>query len=273
MSDDKFMSIVVLSWNRPHYTKQTIECLMERTTTPHELILVDNFSAEETGVREYLRSVNGNEHTKDIKLVFNSRNLGVSGGRDEGLHISSGDIIFHIDDDILVPVNYDKMFRAACEKIPKLGIIGISVEKPKYPKVTINGVDVRVKKQGNINGAAIAFPRRTFKRIGYWGLGRGTIYGHDDSKLKYALDIIGLCGYYIPPKGVHLDEDKDLGYRKAKNAAHVRKSIQLQELSRTVSKMRETGNVYTPYTPPEDYHPVDEHIFTNDLIMKDRGKV
>lgn len=262
------LSIIVLNWNRAHYTKRTVECLLERTTVPHEFVFVDNSSTEESGVREYLKNIKGNQYTKDIKLVFNSKNLGVSGGRNSGLIKAVGDYLFNIDDDVLVPQNYDKCLMDICDKVPRIGLTGINVEPSKYPVVEMNGVKVQYKQVGNLGGAALCLPRRIFKIVGYYGFGQGSLYGHEDSYMRYKLDILGLIGAYIVPRGIHLDKDIDKKYRAAKNNAHVKGSLQLHELSKSIAEMRRTKNVYTPYIEPENYHPVDESIFTNDLIKK-----
>lgn len=269
------MSIIVLNWNRLHYSKQTIECLVERTTVPHEFIFVDNNSAPESGVRDYLKKVKGNKHTKAIKHVFNDSNQGVAGGRNTGLLVADGDYLFNIDDDILVPENYDKFMKSACDNIPKLGVVGICVEPYKYPKKIINNVPVRVKSVGNINGAALCLPRRVFKRVGFFNNFNGLqAYGHEDSYLRYCLDHIGLISVYIPPKGVHLDKDADKAYRQAKNKAHAKKSPELSSLSGAIAKMRKTNSVFTPYIPL-DVKKVEKAgriVYDNDLILNDRKK-
>jgi len=66
----KLMSIVVLNWNRLNYTTATIKRILEATTIDHELIFVDNNSTEESGIRQYLESVKGNKHTKEIKIIW-----------------------------------------------------------------------------------------------------------------------------------------------------------------------------------------------------------
>lgn len=270
------MSIIVLNWNRLEYSKQTIECIIKKTTVPHILVLVDNNSAKRTGVRDYLHGITKqNTNAEDVLYVDNSTNLGVSGGRNSGIYAVEQskykhNVIFNIDDDVLVPDNYDKKLVEICNKVPKIGLTGVNVEDIKYPMKNINGVDVQIKSVGNLGGAALALPYRIFKIVGYYGFGRGTLYAHEDSYLRSKLDILGLVSAYIPGKGIHLDKDKDKKYRLAKNNAHKKKSIQLMELSKAVVEMRKTKNVYTPYSDPENYKPVDKDIFTNDLIMKDR---
>lgn len=273
---DKLLSIVVLNWNRLAYTKRTIEYLVKKTTVPHILVLVDNHSDQSTGVRDYLLSITkANTNAQEVIHVFNGKNLGVAGGRNSGIYAAEKaglepEYLFNIDDDILVPDNYDKQLVEICDKFPKIGLVGINVEPNKYPIIERNGVRAQYKQLGNLNGAALCMPRRSFKIMGYYGFGNGTLYGHEDSFMRYKLDILGLMGIYIPSRGIHLDKDLDLAYRHSKNDAHKKNSIQLRELSRSILIMRKTKNVYTPYVSEEQYHPVDETIFTNELIIKDR---
>lgn len=276
MKSNKLMSIIVLSWNRLEYSKITIENIIKNTTVPHILVLVDNNSEKSTGVRDYLHSITKqNTNAEDVIYVDNDKNLGVSNGRNSGINAVeqskyTQEYITTIDDDIVVPRMWDECMVKACDNIPKLGITGLNVEPFKYPVKVINGVRVRVKSAGNLGGATLCLPRRVFKRVGYYGFGRGTLYGHEDSFMRYKMDMLGLISAYIEPQGVHLDKDKDKEYRKMKNNAHKKGSDQLKELSKAIREMKETGNIYTPYVDQNNYRPVDEKVFTNDLILKDR---
>jgi len=258
------MSIIVLNWNRLHYTKQTVECIIKKTTIPHELIFVDNGSVD--GTREYLKDMEHKTNAEKVIYVFNDKNLGVAGGRNSGLVHASGDYLVTIDDDIIVPDKWDVLMADACDKIPKLGITGVNVEPFKFPMQVINGVQVRPK-EGNLGGACLCLPRRIFKRVGYYNY--FSTYGHEDAAMYYRLKSLGLMSAYIKPKGIHLDTDADKAYRAAKNDAHKRGSVQLRALSAYVKKMRETGEVYVPFDP--NYDPEDIKVFTSDLIMKERN--
>ncbi|MFA5023421.1 MAG: glycosyltransferase [Patescibacteria group bacterium] len=261
---EKLLSIIILNWNRKHYSIQTIENLIKKTTLKHELILVDNNSSE-PGLRDYLLEVKGNENTTKIQHVFNYKNLGVAGGRNSGLVKASGDYLMTIDDDIIVPDSYDKLFAEACDKIPKLGITGVCVEPDKYSDKIINGVRCRPK-NGNLGGACLCLPRRVFEKVGFYNY--FSTYGHEDACMYYRLSYLGLISAYILPKGIHLDTDKDKAYRKEKNKAHQKGSSQLSALSRYLTNMRNTGNVFVTFDP--NFEPCDQKIFTNDLILKDR---
>jgi glycosyltransferase involved in cell wall biosynthesis len=274
---NKLLSIVVLNWNRLVYSKQTIECVVKKTTVPYVLTLVDNNSDPSSGVREYLSSITkANTNAVEVLHVFNSKNLGVAGGRNSGIYEVeqrglAPDYLFNVDDDVLLPDSYDKMLVEVCDKVPKLGITGVNVEPNKYPVFELGGVRVQLKRVGNLGGAALCLPRRVFNSVGYYGFGLGTIYGHEDSIMRSKMDMLGLLSCYIESAGVHLDTDKDKAYRIAKNDAHKKGSVQLRELSKSVMQMRNTGVVYTPYVPSESYHPVDEAMFTNDLMTGGKG--
>lgn len=260
------MSIVLLSWNRQHYTKQTLECIIEKTTVPHELIFVDNGSVD--GTREYLKDMEHKTNAEKVTYVFNDKNLGVAGGRNSGLVHASGDYLLTIDDDVLVPNKWDIHITNACDNIPKLGITGVNVEPFKFPIQEINGVRVRPK-SGNLGGACLCLPRRVFKRVGYYNtFGQ---YGHEDAMMYYRLKHLGLISAYIEPKGIHLDKDEDKKYRAAKNKAHARKSAHLQALSAARLTLIKTGEVYVPYVPYDPDKDAEGLVkFDTDLIMDDR---
>lgn len=262
----KLMSIVVLNWNRLHYTKQTVERIIDATTVPHELIFVDNASMEESGVRQYLESLDGKTNAERVIYVFNDKNLGVAGGRNSGLVHASGDYLVTIDDDILVPDQWDILMAEACDKIPGLGITGVNVEPHDYSLRTINGITVRPK-NGNLGGACLCIPRRVFKRVGYYcAFGQ---YAHEDAEFFFRLQGLNLMSAYIVPRGKHLDVDADKAYREEKNKAHKKGSPQLQALSKRLRYLRSGGDPYVPYIEydPDSDSP-DLATFTNDLIKK-----
>lgn len=266
---NKLMSIMVLNWNRAHYTKKTIERILDITTMPHELILIDNNSTESSGVRQYLDTVKGNKNTTNIIKVYNDRNFGVGGGRNTGLMKASGHYLVNIDDDVWVPDKWDVLMAQACDKVPKLGITGVNVEPHNFPVKVINGVKLRPK-AGNLGGACLCLPRRVFKTIGYYMA--ENVYGMEDVEMRCRLDLAGLLSAYIEPKGKHLDTDEMIEYRKEKNKAHTGGSKQLGALAqfrrKLIAKHSKTGDLYVPFDQSK-FDPVDKEEFTNE-ITKDK---
>jgi len=72
---DKLMSIIMLNWNRKHYSERTLERMIKFTTVPHEFIFVDNGSVD--GTREYLKSMENSTNAEKITYVFNDKNPGM----------------------------------------------------------------------------------------------------------------------------------------------------------------------------------------------------
>jgi len=254
------LSIIVLSYNRLAYTKQTVQNLIDVTTVKHEFIFSDNGSID--GTREYLESLKKKTNATKITYVFNDRNFGVAGGRNSGLKVASGDYLMLIDDDILVPQNYDKHFIEACDKIPRLGVTGVNVEKRNYPIVSMNGVEVRAKK-GNLGGGCLCLSRKVFDKVGYFS--PDFVYGGEDRDLYVRLRILKLISAYIVPKGKHIDKRENKQYEAIKRYSHSRKSDAFKKVGNNEIKYKNTKNVYIPYREPT----IDTKIF-DDAIKHEK---
>jgi GT2 family glycosyltransferase len=242
------LSIIVLNYNRLHYTRQTIENLIAKTKVPHEFIFVDNGSID--GTREYLKSLEYKTNAVRVQYVFNEFNYGVAGGRNSGLLVAGGDYLMTIDDDILVPDNYDGYLIEACDKISGLGIVGVNVEKAKYkyPVVGVEGIQVRLKKKGNLGGACLCLPRRVFDRVGYFA--PDFVYGGEDCDMHIRLCMLGLLSVYIVPSGKHIDKKENKDYEMVKKYAHNPSSKSYQRVGTNEKKYKKTQSVYVPYMEP-----------------------
>jgi len=248
------LSIIVLNYNRLKYTKKTIQNLIDKTTVEHEFIFVDNGSID--GTREYLKRLEEKNLTnaKKVTCVFNPSNYGVAGGRNSGLRVATGDYLMTIDDDIIVPDKYDKLLIEACDKIPKLGLVGVCVEpnKPKYvyPVSVRDGVKVR-RKDGNLGGGCLCMPRRAFDRVGYFS--PDFAYGGEDCDMHIRMTQIKLISVYIVPYGKHIDKRENKAYESLKKHAHNKKSASYKKIGDNSGKYRKTKNVYIPYREPDIY--------------------
>lgn len=243
---EKLLSIIVLNYNRVNYSKMTINRLIEATTVPHEFLFVDNNSSD--GTKGFLRGISKKTKASNVELVFNNKNLGVGGGRNEGLLRANGDYLMTIDDDIWVPDNYDKMLVNACNRIPNLGLTGISIEKHKYGMRTINGVKMQVKK-GNLNGGCLCRPRWAFERLGYFM--SSTVYGLEDCDIYNRTKMAGYLCMYIEKNGRHMDKSENKSYVAVKRRAHKYGSKQYEKMSKNI-KLYKRGHFYVHYDRPDN---------------------
>lgn len=92
------ISVVIPTYNRAHLIKESIQSVLDQTLQPYEIIVVDDFSTDNT--EEVVNSFN----SPVIKFVKNQRKKGANGARNTGILMAQGEYIaFHDSDDIWLP--------------------------------------------------------------------------------------------------------------------------------------------------------------------------
>ena len=114
------VSVVILSHNRiDELIKSLNEHCSESSNNGYELIIVDNASTD--GSREVI--VEYANKYRDIKYVFNDKNLGVAGGRNSGYLLARSDFILSIDEDAHIKPNDIIGLKKMLTSMPKVGIL------------------------------------------------------------------------------------------------------------------------------------------------------
>lgn len=89
------ISVVIPTYNRAHLIKESLQSVLDQTILPLEIIVVDDFSTDNT--EEVVKSLN----SPLIKYFKNQRTKGANGARNTGIMLSRGEFIaFHDSDDI-----------------------------------------------------------------------------------------------------------------------------------------------------------------------------
>ena len=78
------VSTIVLNWRSKETLEDCIDSLLRQTYMPHEILVVDNASCD--GSLEILRR----KYSGKIRIIENSKNLGFSGGVNQGIRASKG---------------------------------------------------------------------------------------------------------------------------------------------------------------------------------------
>ncbi len=91
------VSLVIPAYNEEHHLRACLESIAAQEVRPHEVIVVDNASTDQTAniARSY----------DFVKLVTEKRQ-GVVFARDSGFNAATGDIIGRIDSDTLLPPSW-----------------------------------------------------------------------------------------------------------------------------------------------------------------------
>lgn len=93
------VSIILVTYNNLHYTKQCMESLINKTAYPnYEIIIVDNDSKDDTPT--YLKQLE--KDVDCVKVILNNNNSGFAGGNNIGIKASQGEYIILLNNDTLV---------------------------------------------------------------------------------------------------------------------------------------------------------------------------
>ena len=124
------VSIVMLSWNAPQFTKMALESIRQHTHGDYEVIIVDNGSGPETV--EWLRTLT------DARVIYNSTNRGYAGGNNQAIAAARGEYIVLLNNDVVVTEGWLDGLLRAFDRIPALGVSAPRSNKIAGDQVTVD---------------------------------------------------------------------------------------------------------------------------------------
>lgn len=99
MADSPFLSIIICTYNRADYLRDTLESLLDTTAdaASFEVLIIDNNSTDDTkAVAEKVKQ----SHTEISIRYATETNQGLSHARNRGISEAAGDVLLFLDDDI-----------------------------------------------------------------------------------------------------------------------------------------------------------------------------
>lgn len=115
------VSVVIPAYNHARFLRKTIESVLAQTLSPHEVIVVDDGSTDETPA--ILASYSSR------LTVVRQDNRGLSAARNAGAARASGDLIAFLDsDDLWLPCKLERQI-ARFSAEPDLGLVHCGVEE------------------------------------------------------------------------------------------------------------------------------------------------
>lgn len=118
---------IIPTYNKKREVKHAITSLLSQTVPLHTIFIVDNASTDGTSV--YLRNFINKENIKNIKIIENKTNEGVTGGRNKGIQqITNENLVLFFDHDM---VAHPKLIAELCKSMEKESV-GITTPKIYY---------------------------------------------------------------------------------------------------------------------------------------------
>ncbi len=199
---EKFVNIGMVTFNRLEFTKASIASIIQLTSFPYVLTVVDNGSTD--GTVEYLQAIK--KEGVITNLILLKENVGVAKASNVAWSQEpEAEYYLKLDNDIVIQKpNWLERMVEVINACPELAMVGYNFEPCSYPPTTINGHQVRIK-TGNLGGACVLIPKRTEQRFGYWCEDYG-LYGEEDADYGGRIMIAGLKNAYMEDEdiGVHL---------------------------------------------------------------------
>lgn len=135
------ISVIIPTYNRANLIKQSIISVLKQTLSPVEIIVVDDFSTDNTA--EIIKSIEDSR----VKYIKNYRKKGANGARNSGiLQAKAPYIAFQDSDDIWMPTKLEKQSKVMIEN-PQYDMCFCSImTDSKIEKTIIPEKKVEMKK-------------------------------------------------------------------------------------------------------------------------------
>jgi len=210
------VSIIILTWNGIKHVANCLESVFKSNYLNYEVIVVDNGSKD--GTPEMI-----SQRFPQVRLILNKKNLGFTGGNNQGVEQAKGDIFFLLNDDTEIHPDLIKTLVEGLESSSDIGVIGPKIYYMNEPdriwfaggkidwiksdsyhlgkNLTDKDLSNDSKKEVDfITGCALMIKREVVDKVGLFDNRFFTFY--EDADLCQKVKKIGYKVIYLPFGGV-----------------------------------------------------------------------
>lgn len=201
MNKRPLISIIIPVHNQWSYTQLCLKSIRRFTSIPHEVIVINNASRDQTRVRI----------SKDfplVKVIHNQDQRGFSASMNQGIRTAKGDYFILLNNDTLPSYNWARNLIRPLIKIPRCGLVGpksnsvipqqkIQIELTKIKDIFQFSKRFNRHSQPNkwtpldrLSGFCLALSRKAFKDVGFFDENYGMGY-YEDVDYAYRVRLEG----------------------------------------------------------------------------------
>lgn len=182
MKQQPLVSIITINYNESQVTLEMLDSLQKSNYKNLEVIVVDNASPNDNPDRI-------KEEYPEINLIKSAENLGFAGGNNLGVKIATGEYLFFINNDTIVPENCIAPLVQTLQKDEKIGMVSPKIKfhwdssliqyagytAMNHWTIRNHSIGYHQKDDGSfdkegethsIHGAAMMVPRRVIDKVG-----------------------------------------------------------------------------------------------------------
>jgi glycosyltransferase involved in cell wall biosynthesis len=165
------IAVIIPNYNYAHFIKRCVESVFQQTVAPNEIIIIDDASTDDS--LTYLEEIAATNSR--IKLVKNSKNIGVLQNLRLGMQLTNCDYILPLaSDDWLLPTLLQKS-KALLQRYPEAAICSaLSLEYLQQDKILRLYSSPSPRRQAGYLPPEIA--RKKLYKFDSWFLGNTVIY-------------------------------------------------------------------------------------------------
>ena len=180
------VSFIVVTHARAEWLSGALESIQRQTVNSREIVVVVN--GPDSKAEEVLRA-----HGLEVHATILDHNCGVGGGRNAGIALARGEILFFLDDDAELrdPHTVARLL-THFERDPDLGVVGLLVIDAAMGAIERRCIPFRNKRVPPgptaacyFAGGASAIRRGVFDRVGLYD--ESLFYGGEELDLSYRL--------------------------------------------------------------------------------------
>lgn len=190
LTNDKFMSIVILSFTRPHMLKSLLESIHQYADMPFEIVVTDD--ASQMAGDSLPSDVFACKDLTSTMIFNNGVNMGYAASANKGTALANSDYILFMNDDTLMTGPSLKMIKGVLDT-PYIGSFGPwqgeSIDERSKVEVSVSGQPLHLYSLPS-GSSIFAFKKSTWFELG----GFPQVY-HNGGDIAF-LHKMCMCGYF-----------------------------------------------------------------------------